>query len=551
MKNELENSKEWRIIAYVRLSDEDHGKAEGEKSASVENQIKQLELYIKNMKALGENIAKHKVIYDDGETGTDTKRTGFNEVIELLKEKKYNCLLISDLSRGFRNISDQTYYLEEYFPLHDIRFISTTLQYVDSYLLPQSAMNLSVKIQGITNEQFAYDTSIKIRSKFDLKRKLGEFIGAFAPFGYDKSPDNNDILIIDPAAAEIVKKIFLWYSDDLMSLGAIVRKLNALEIPNPTKYKNRNGIKLKNPMGNDGLWSSSSVRRILTNEVYLGKMVQGREEVINYKVHKSRKRPKENWYIVDGTHEPIIDNETFQRAQRVLGQNVRAGTLGNIYPLGGILKCGECKKAMSRKSSKGNVYYSCRTYNEKGKQFCQSHSIREDVLFSAVLEAVNFQILQLDDIQLLLQRISDAPRKSTDIDDFEEKIALSKKELENEIAVCDRLYYDLIKGSISEEQFKRIRDICEKRQNELMRLIKSLSNEITNNVKTASDMPAYFESFKKNKRASELKRSLALDLIESVYVYNDKSVEINFRFADQYVLFKHQRMDEHERDYKI
>ncbi len=300
------DAKVWAVIAYVRLSDEDREKPEDEKSRSVDNQIKYLEMYIETMKARGERISGHAVIYDDGKTGTDTNRTGFQEVMELLREKKFNCLLVSDLSRGFRNISDQTYYLEEYFPLHDIRFISTTLQYVDSYLLPGSALNLGVKIQGITNEQFAYDTSVKIRSKFDLKRKLGEFIGAFAPYGYDKKQDNSDVLVVDPEAAGIVKDIFNWYADGLMSLSAIVKKLNTFGIPNPTKYKNQKGLNLMNPAGNDGLWSASSVRRILTNEVYLGRMVQGREEVINYKVHKSRKVPREDWFVVEGTHEPYL-----------------------------------------------------------------------------------------------------------------------------------------------------------------------------------------------------------------------------------------------------
>lgn len=528
--------KEWAIIAYVRLSDEDRDKTENEKSRSIENQIKFLEQYIENMKAQGEKITGHKFICDDGKTGTDVKRTGFKEVIRLLKEKKYNCMLISDLSRGFRNISDQTYYLEEYFPVHNIRFISASLQYVDSYLLPQSAMNLGVKIQGITNEQFAYDTSVKIRSKFDLKRRLGEFIGAFAPFGYDKHPDNSDFLIIDEEAAEVVRDIFRWYANDLMSLGAIVRKLNGFGIPNPTKYKNLKGLNLKNPASNDGLWSSSSVRRILTNEVYLGKMVQGREEIINYKVHKSRRRPKELWYIVDETHEPIIDEKTFHEVQLILSKNARAGTGGTVYPLGGLLKCGECKKAMSRKSTKGSGYYSCRTYREKGKQFCGPHSIREDILFSVVLEAVNFQILQTGDMASLLKRIGDAPKRTGDAVNFEKKIDFSKKELDNEIKVFDKIYCDFSIGNISEEQFLRIRDKCERRISELKELIQALSLEMENAAKITGEKPARFETFQKNKHMAELTRSLAFDLIESVYVYSDKSIEINFRFCDQYML---------------
>ncbi|MDR1664667.1 MAG: recombinase family protein [Clostridiales bacterium] len=529
--------KDWNVIAYVRLSDEDRDKTEDEKSRSIENQTKYLEQYIESMKARGENVAGYKIICDDGKTGTDTKRSGFREVMGLLMKKEYNCLLVSDLSRGFRNISDQTYYLEEYFPLHDIRFISTSLQYVDSFLLPQSAMNLGVKIQGITNEQFAYDTSIKIRSKFDMKRRIGEFIGAFAPFGYDKQLGNSDALVVDNPAADIVRDIFKWYADDLMSLGAIVRKLNELGIPNPTKYKNQKGLNLKNPKGNDGLWSASSVRRILTNEVYLGKMVQGREEVINYKIHKARRVPRENWYVVSGTHDAIVSGETFERAQRLLDLNVRAGSKGNVFPLGGILKCGECKKAMSRKTTRDYVYYCCRTYREKGKRFCKAHSIREEMLFNTVLEAINFQITQMDDLQALIRRVKTAPKKFGDYGGLEDRIKSSEQELRNEISVFDRAYYDYANGIISGRQFERIREICEKRQNELKGVIEGLSNEIKMSAIAEDAKPVYMDDFQKDGRFGELTRGMAFDLIESIYVYADKSVEINFKFADPYCVY--------------
>ncbi len=482
------------------------------------------------MKSRGENISRYLTIYDDGRTGTDTKRTGFKRVLALLEEGEYNCLLVSDLSRGFRNIADQTYYLEEYFPARGIRFISTALQYVDSYLEPQSAMNLGVKIQGITNEQFAYDTSLKIRSKLDLKRRLGEFIGAFAPYGYDKMPGNSDALVIDEEAAGIVTDIFRWYADGLMSLGAIVKRLNGQGIPNPTKYKNMKGLNLKNPLGNDGLWSASSVRRILTNEVYLGKMIQGRAEIINYKVHKSRKKPKESWYVVEGTHEPIVGRETFQKAQSLLAMNVRAGSGDYIYPLAGMLKCGECGKAMSRKSSKGIAYYYCRTYREKGKQFCYSHSIREDALFDAVLEALNLEISTIANMEALLSRAAEVSAKSGEYGDLEAKLLATRRNLENEVGVFDRAYYDLTSGVISDEQFKRIRAICEKRQDELKIALRNISGEINRLESQLSARPPGLKTFKDG-QALKLSRALTVSLIEMISVSRDRTVEINLKYG--------------------
>jgi hypothetical protein len=259
-------------------------------------------------------------------------------------------------------------------------------------------------------------------------------------------------------------------------------------------------------------------------------MVQGRDEVINYKVHKSRRTPRESWYIVPGTHEPIVDEARFNTAQKLLSLNVRAGVGGNIYPLGGLLKCGECKKSMSRKASRGRVYYCCRTYREKGKQFCGSHSIREETLFNAVLEAVNLQIAQLSDFELLIRRVSEVPSKSRDTETIK-KIEEIKKELDTEHLVFDKAYYDYAKGNISEAQFKRIREICERRQAELEGLAETLRHEAVE--RTTEAKRTYFEDFKTNMRADALTRKLAVDLIESVYVFSDQSLEVSFRFADQ------------------
>ncbi len=242
--------------------------------------------------------------------------------------------------------------------------------------------------------------------------------------------------------------------------------------------------------------------------------------------------PKENWFVVEGTHQPVIDTDTFQKAQRILSLNMRAGAKGNVYPLGGILKCGECKKAMARKSARGKVYYGCRTYREKGKRFCKSHSIGEGVLFNAVLEAINLQVSRIGDMQALLQRVHHAPKRLEYTESLASKIKLSQKELDSEVKVFDKTYYDLVHGNISQEQFKRIRAICEKRQNELHGIIKALSEEIKKAAQTAGGRPAYLDIFQNSKRFEELTRNLSFNLIESVYVYSDRSVEINFRFTD-------------------
>jgi hypothetical protein len=261
--------------------------------------------------------------------------------------------------------------------------------------------------------------------------------------------------------------------------------------------------------------------------------------VINYKVHKVRKVPKEQWYVVEGTHEPIVAAETFARAQQLLSLNIRAGSKGVVYPLGGILKCGECRKAMCRKTAREHAYYCCRTYREKGRQFCVGHSIREDVLFDTILEAINFQILQMNDMQALVRRINNEPRRNAGLVSIESRLRTSKRELATEAAVFDKSYFDYANGIISEEQFKRVREICEKRQTELRERIESFKQEIKKAAPT--ERTEHFERFRKEQRFSVLTRGMAFDLIESVYVYGDKSVEVNFKFADQFCVYYSRR----------
>ncbi|MDR1735886.1 MAG: recombinase family protein [Oscillospiraceae bacterium] len=385
--------------------------------------------------------------------------------------------------------------------------------------------------QGMAGWQSAFDASVRIRSKFDIKRKRGEFIGAFAPYGYDKAPGNSDALIVDVEAAAVVRDIFAWYTDGHMSLGAVVRKLNALGVPNPTKYKNQKGLNLRNPHGNDGLWSASSVRRVLSNEVYLGHMVQGREKTVSYKAHKAMRVPRDDWFVVEGTHKAIVSGDTFEKARQILSRNVKTGASGGVYPLAGILKCGECGKAMSRKSSKGYTCYCCRTYREKGAQFCGPHTIREDVLFRAVLEAINLQTCRMEDARSLLRRVQSASEKPQVAPGFADKQALLEKELEGEAAVFDKAYYDFARGLISEAQFIRIREICEKRQSELSASKEMLSQEVKNTSKNTGVQYAGLMMFLKNKRFPVLTRKLALDFLGLVCVYADKSLEIRFRFA--------------------
>ena len=303
----------WKIGLYIRLSKEDENENESE---SVINQEKILRDFVDDYFDPG-SFSIVDVFADDGLTGTDTLRPAFKRLESCIASKEVNCMIIKSLARGFRNLADQQKFLEEFIPLHGARFICTGTPFIDTYANPRSASGLEVPIRGMFNEQFAATTSEEVRKTFKMKRERGEFIGSFAPYGYKKDPNDKNRLLVDEEAAEVVKSIYHWFVGEGYSKKGIAKRLNQMGELNPEAYKKKKGFKYSNPHSgqNDGLWSSKTISSILQNPVYIGVMVQGRNRIISYKVHKQVSVPEEEWFVVPGTHEAIIDRETFEKAQ--------------------------------------------------------------------------------------------------------------------------------------------------------------------------------------------------------------------------------------------
>ena len=262
----------WRVAVYVRLSREDAGRAAAE-SESVGNQKMILKQFLdRRFEGLYELVDYY---IDDGLTGTDDTRGDFMRMIQDMEKGRVNCMLCKTLSRAFRNYADQGYYLEQYFPLKGIRFISTGDPYVDTYINPDAVSGLEVPISGLMNDRYAGRTSSDVRRTFHAKRQNGQFIGAFPPYGYLKDPSDKNHLILDEETALIKRDILSWLLYDGMSLAGCAKKLNEMGIPNPTAYKRQKGWNYVNPMAkaNDGLWCGTTVRRMMLDKVNLGHMV--------------------------------------------------------------------------------------------------------------------------------------------------------------------------------------------------------------------------------------------------------------------------------------
>ena len=299
---------------------------------------------------------------DDGISGTtDDERDDFQRMLADIQRGRVNCVIVKDLARSFRKYSDQGYYLDDWFPRHDVRFISLFHQPLDSYKEPQNMRSIAVPIQGVLNENHCAETSDKVREVFDMKRRNGEFIGAFASYGWLKDPNDKNALILDEEAAAVVRSMGDMLLDG-MSINAIVRYLNDHGIPCPSVYKREKlGYRYQNPNldpSRKALWSAQSVKRILTDRMYCGDLVQGRYRIKSYKVHVQEKVPEDEWYIVENAIPAIFDRETFAKIQSVLRRDTRTGPRQtHLYLFSGFLRCADCGKAMTRSKVGDAVYY--------------------------------------------------------------------------------------------------------------------------------------------------------------------------------------------------
>lgn len=521
----------WYIALYIRLSREDGNDV----SISVDNQLKELNTYLENFDGMYEIVDTY---IDDGYTGTDSNRENFQRMLEDVKAKRVNCVIVRDPSRLSRNYLEAGMYMEQLFVQLNVRFISLSLPALDSFKNPEAMNSIAVPIQNVINDDFCRQTSQKIRGVFNMKRSRGEFIGAFAPYGYSKSPEDKNSLIVDDEAGEIVKNIFHWFVYDGMSKRGITKKLNELSVLNPTAYKHSKGMKFHCRTGtnNDGMWSARTVDSILNNEVYIGNMVQGRQRIKSYKVHEAIQVPKEEWFIVENTHEAIIDKDTYERAQELQKRDTRTAPASKTLTLfAGMIKCADCGKAMRKTSAKDKAYYVCRTNRDKSATACTKHSIREDFLKEAVLIAIQKQIDLVVNISQIIEEINNLPDINKKSDRLEKALRTKQMELSKNNTVLDSLYVDWKTGDITQEQFRRMKSKLETEAERLKDSIHSIQEEIRLMDKGVANDNPLFKTFLKHKNVQELDRNLLVCLIDTIYVHEDKHITIKFNFADTYM----------------
>lgn len=527
----VKGSRQWRVAIYVRLSKDDGNSV----SLSIVNQIKLIARYLRNI----DDYIIIDIFIDDGLTGTDFDREDYMRLQNYVDNKLVNCIIVKDLTRYSRNLVDAIKELDDYVLEKKIRFIACGHPYIDTLANPQAISSAEVYQALQSAEDHARITSKKVRDIKALKRESGEKNGGFPPYGYLKNPDGEHWLY-DPIAGEN-KKMMYQLSLEGMSDTAIARRLNELGIPNPTLYKREIlGYNYRSPRteDNSGLWWPSTVSRILADQNNIGSSVQGKSSCFDHKRHKQIPQKKENYVIVPDCHEKTVDDELFFKVKELRAQRTRVTkTTNKVHIFSNLVYCEHCKRAMKKTSSKGSDYLVCRTYRQLGETYCsQKRSISFKVLEKTVLEVIKAQVDMVINLKTIVDKINQKSQISTKSQKLDKMIENTKKQIEKSEYLFDGAYVDWKNDEISKEQYKRIRTNTEQKLKQYRNNLEKLVMERYEFEQGIHSNNSYFETFIKYENITALNRLVLLDLIERIYIYEDKSIDIQFKYNDQYEL---------------
>lgn len=524
-----QKTKSFRVGLYMRLSREDGDK---EESSSVTNQREMLKRYVSEQ----ENFFIVKEYVDDGYTGTNFDRPGFKQMVEDIEAGIIDTVITKDLSRLGRERLGVGHYTEIYFPEHNVRYIAL-LDNIDTYF--DAGMNDMAPFKGVINDMYVRDISKKIRSSLIERKKAGNFLGVTAPYGYQKDPNNKFHLIINEKEAEVVKRVFRLYLEG-NGLTRIAQILTKDGIPVPGESRD---IGKTRRTALYSSWKQTTIRRILDNRVYLGELIQFKRRKINYKSKRRITVPEEERYICRGTHEAIIDEESFNAVQNILKKNKSFKGTKHDYLFKGLLFCSECGARLNVTYSNyalkryGEYRYTtiCYSYSRLYSDICTRHSNSipelEEVLIKHIKEVCKRYINEnlrdeLIDMakkqkQLELKQISNEKRLET----ISQKISDIGLYIKN-------LYMDKVKGVVSENDyislvadFTKDRDNLIKEKEELIKII--------NNQKPQIDETAKIEKLAKEFLSLEKPtKQLLNELIEKITISENKEINIYFKFNE-------------------
>ena len=517
----MKKQQHYKAALYCRLSVDD-GNFGG--SVSIETQKILLEQYCKDHK-----ITDYKFYCDDGCSGTNFDRPSFKKMLSDIDEGKINLVIVKDLSRFGRNYVEAGMYVQR-FTDSNIRFIAAD----DNYDSLVNSDDLLFPIKNVVNEMYARDVSKKTKAAKKAKARDGQFIGSKAPFGYKIDPNDRHHLIVDEPAAQVVKRIFRLASEGV-GYNKMVKIFREEKVLTPIAYFN-----LNNPdyfksdyWRKEFDWHVTSIRAILNNEVYLGKLVYGKQRNKSMKSKEKVRNPKEDWIVVENCHEPIITQELWDTVHKILNAKHRPAKAGEVQMFAGLLYCSDCGHCLtySQKQRKDGSYhgaYSCWMYKTHGKEYCASHYITFDTIYELVLIDIQRNLFQYrkntDKFKSILSRKyqSDSQKQAEQITlEYEQK----QKRCEELDKIISRLYEDNVLGRIGDERYESMSQSYELEQVEIKKALPILKSKIDELKRQSDCADNFINVIKKYTIIDKLDAAILNELIDKIVVHHKEQAE--------------------------
>lgn len=517
----MKKQQHYKAALYCRLSVDD-GNFGG--SVSIETQKILLEQYCKDHK-----ITDYKFYCDDGCSGTNFDRPSFKKMLSDIDEGKINLVIVKDLSRFGRNYVEAGMYVQR-FTDSNIRFIAAD----DNYDSLVNSDDLLFPIKNVVNEMYARDVSKKTKAAKKAKARDGQFIGSKAPFGYKIDPNDRHHLIVDEPAAQVVKRIFRLASEGV-GYNKMAKIFREEKVLTPIAYFN-----LNNPdyfksdyWRKEFDWHVTSIRAILNNEVYLGKLVYGKQRNKSMKSKEKVHNPKEDWIVVENCHEPIITQELWDTVHKILNAKHRPAKAGEVQMFAGLLYCSDCGHCLtySQKQRKDGSYhgaYSCWMYKTHGKEYCASHYITFDTIYELVLIDIQRNLFQYrkntDKFKSILSRKyqSDSQKQAEQITlEYEQK----QKRCEELDKIISRLYEDNVLGRIGDERYESMSQSYELEQVEIKKALPILKSKIDELKRQSDCADNFINVIKKYTIIDKLDAAILNELIDKIVVHHKEQAE--------------------------
>lgn len=528
----------YNTAIYCRLSRDDELQGE---SSSIATQRLMLRQYAEqnSLHIVGEYL-------DDGWSGTNFDRPDFQRMISDIEAGKINCVVTKDLSRLGRNYLKTGLYTEMFFPEHGVRYIAIN-DSVDS----EKGDNDFAPFKNIMNEWYARDTSRKVKSALQAKFSAGAHLGAYAPLGYKKDPDRKGYLLIDDETRWIIEKIFQLAVQGA-GAGRITKALIAEEIPTPSwfnfqRYNTFAHIHDGQPESKRHAWTIARVQSILKDETYIGNSVHNKQSTVSFKNKKVVRKPKDEWWKVEDTHEAIISKDIFEQVQDLIGSRRREQKDGTTQLFSGLIKCADCGWALRFTTNHTTKipysFYSCTQHASRGKGYCAAHYIRYDVLYPYVLSRLQYwsqEAQRLDQDSLLQRLLKSEGKERTSVKNRAAAELKRAEKRQGEIdTVFAKLYEDRASEKITERNFLMLSQKYQSEQAELSEKIQTLQEQLVKVQQENSDAGRWVSLIKEYTDITELTAPLLNALIEKIVVHEavktadssrEQEVEIFYRF---------------------